>query len=263
MSLLFFEPSTRTKLSFETAMKKLGGETIGFESIESSSIAKGESLKDTIKVVEKYSDIIVIRHFAEGAARFASEISEKPVINAGDGGNQHPTQTLLDLYTMKKIKGNISNLNVTLLGDLKHARTMRSLVYGLAIFGANITLVSPPGLEMDKEIVEEVKEKFDAKINVTNNIKDGIQDADVIYICRLQKERFSDPFEADKMTRAYKVTAELLKYAKEDVILLHPLPKTDEIDFTIDDLKIAKYYQQVAYGIPVRMACICYVMEYE
>ncbi|MEM5771276.1 MAG: aspartate carbamoyltransferase [Candidatus Aenigmatarchaeota archaeon] len=263
LSLLFFEPSTRTKLSFETAMKKLGGETIGFESIESSSIAKGESLKDMIKVVEKYCDIIVIRHFAEGAARFAAEVSEKPLINAGDGGNQHPTQTLLDLYTMKKLKGDISNLNVTLFGDLKHGRVMRSLVYGLAMFNAKITLVSPPGLEMDKGIIEEVKEKFDVEIYSSNDVKEGIKNADVIYICRLQKERFSDAFEAEKMAKTYKVTPELLEYAKSDVILLHPLPKTNEIDLMIDFLPIAKYYQQVAYGVPIRMACICYVMENE
>lgn len=263
LALLFFEPSTRTKLSFETAMKRLGGETIGFESVEASSVAKGESLRDTIKVVEKYCDIIVIRHFAEGAARFAADISEKPVINAGDGGNQHPTQTLLDLYTMKKLKGKISNLNVTLLGDLKHARTMRSLVYGLAMFNAKITLTSPKGLEMDKEIIEEIKEKFDAEIYLTNNVIEGIKNADVIYICRLQKERFSDPFEAEKMAKAYKVTIDLLEHAKNDVILLHPLPKTDEIDLIVDYLPIAKYYQQVAYGIPIRMACICYALGNE
>lgn len=263
MSLLFFEPSTRTKLSFETAMKKLGGETIGFESIESSSVAKGESLRDTIKVIEKYCDLIVIRHFLDGAARFAAEISEKPVINAGDGSNQHPTQTLLDLYTMKKLKGDIFNLNVTLLGDLKHARTMRSLVYGLAMFKAKITLTSPPGLEIDKEVIDEVEEKFDTKIYSTNDLKEGIEESDVIYICRIQKERFSDPFEAEKMAKAYKVTPEILEHTKSDVILLHPLPKTDEVDLMVDFLPVAKYYQQVAYGIPIRMACICYVMKNE
>lgn len=263
LALLFFEPSTRTKLSFETAMKKLGGTTIGFESIESSSVAKGESLKDTIKVVEKYCDIIVIRHFAEGAARFAAEVSEKPVINAGDGANQHPTQTLLDLYTIKKLKGSISNINVTLVGDLKHARVMRSLVYGLAMFNAKITLVSPPGLEIDKEVIENVKERFDAKIYACNDVKEGIMDADVIYVCRLQKERFFDPLEAEKMAKTYKITKELLDHAKSNVILLHPLPKTDEIELTIDLLPVAKYYEQVAYGIPIRMACICYVMNNE
>ena len=263
MALLFFEPSTRTKLSFEAAMKRLGGETIGFESVESTSVAKGESLKDTIKVVEKYSDIMVIRHYHEGAARFASELSEKPVINAGDGGNQHPTQTLLDLYTIEKLKGDISKLNITLLGDLKHARTMRSLLYGLAMFNAKVTLVSPVGLEMDRSVVNEVIEKFDTEIIETHEVKKGIENADVIYVCRLQKERFSDPFEADRMTKAYKLSPQLLEHAKDDVIILHPLPKTDEIDLAIDEMPIAKYYQQVAYGIPIRMACICYAMGYE
>lgn len=253
---LFFEPSTRTRLSFATAMQKLGGSVIGFESVEGTSIVKGESLVDTIKTVEKYCNIIVIRHPKEGAARLAAEISEKPVINAGDGANQHPTQTLLDLYTIKKLKGKIEGLNVALVGDLRHGRVMKSLAYALAMFKASLTLVSPPSLEFPEEFLREIVKKFDADIIQTDNIISGIKNADIIYVCRIQKERFEDVYEAEKIQRSFKITQQILEKTKEDAIILHALPKTVEIEASIDRTKKAKYFEQVYYGIPVRMAVL-------
>ena len=204
MATLFFEPSTRTRLSFASAMQRLGGSTINMEEIKTTSVAKGENLADTIRMVEKYSDLIVIRHPKEGSARLAAEISEKPVINGGDGTNQHPTQTLIDLYSIKKFKGKLENFNVTLLGDLKHARVIKSLAYGLAIFKANITFVAPVGLEIQNDIVDELKEKFGIKVILSNDIFDGVRNADVMYVTRIQKERFVDPYEAKKCRKPTK-----------------------------------------------------------
>jgi len=259
LATLFFEPSTRTKLSFASAMQRLGGGIIGFESVESLSVAKGENLTDTIKIIEKYSDIIVIRHPREGAARYAAEISFKPVINAGDGTNQHPSQTLLDLYTIKKLKNNIEGLNVTLMGDLKHARVMKPLAHVLAIFKANLTFVSPLGLEFGKDFVSELKEKFNSKIIQTNDIFSGVRKADVLYVCRIQKERFADQYEAEKLQKIFRITPELIEQADEDMIILHALPKVMEVDPKIDETKHAKYFEQAAYGIPVRMAILSMV----
>ncbi len=253
---LFFEPSTRTRLSFASAMQKLGGSVIGFEDVTTTSIAKGESLIDTVKTVEKYCDLIVIRHPREGSARLAAEISEKPVINAGDGANQHPTQTILDLYTIKKLKGRIKGLNVALVGDLKYGRVMKSLAYGLAMFEASLTLVSPVGLELPEETIKEIVEKFDAEIIQTDNVISGLKNADVIYVCRIQKERFEDAYEAEKVQKSFRITLQMLEKTKEDAIILHALPKTVEIEPSIDKTKKAKYFDQVYYGIPVRMAII-------
>lgn len=258
---LFFEPSTRTKFSFNAAMQKLGGQVINLEDVDSSSIAKGESLIDTIKMMEKYSDLIVIRHPNEGSARLAAEISSKPVINGGDGANQHPTQTLLDLYSIRRLKGKIEGLSVALIGDLKHGRVMKSLAYALAMFNAKLILVAPIGLEMSKEIVEELIEKFNADILQTNNLVSGIKEADVVYVCRVQKERFEDAYEAEKMQKAFRITPDLLKYAKDGLIILHSLPKTTEIDPKVDKMKYAKYYQQTFYAVPVRMALISLLVK--
>jgi aspartate carbamoyltransferase catalytic subunit len=252
-------PISRTKLSFSSAMQKLGGSTIGFESTESLSIAKGENFKDTIRTIEKYSDIIVVRHPKEGAARYAAEISSKPVINAGDGTNQHPSQTLLDLYAIKRLKGNIENLNVTLLGDLKHARVMKPLAYALSMFKANLTFVSPLGLEFNKEFIDELKGMFSSKIIQTNDIYSGVRKADVLYICRIQKERFADQYEAEKLQKAFKITPEIIEQANENMIILHALPKVIELDPRIDETKQAKYFEQAAYGIPVRMTILSMV----
>jgi aspartate carbamoyltransferase catalytic subunit len=260
LATLFFESSTRTRLSFTSAMQRLGGSVMGFEAVESLSVAKGENLTDTIKTVEKYSDIIVIRHPKEGTARYVAEISSKPVINAGDGSNQHPSQTLLDLYSINKLKGRIEGLNITLLGDLKHARVMKPLAYALAMFGSKLTFAAPEELEFSKELVDELKEKFNADITQTNDIRLGVGDADVVYACRIQKERFADQYEAEKMQKSFKITPEILENAKEDMIILHALPKVGEVDPSIDETKYAKYFEQVAYGIPVRMAILSMVI---
>jgi aspartate carbamoyltransferase catalytic subunit len=256
LGTLFFEPSTRTRLSFTAAMERLGGEVLGFEGVEITSMTKGESLTDTIKTVERYCDIIAMRHPLEGAARLAAEVSVKPIINGGDGGNQHPTQTLLDLYTIKKLKSEIKGLNVTLLGDLKYARTMRSLASALAMFDANMTFVSPKGLEMSKDIIEEIEKAYNKKPIQTNDIEMGLRDADIIYICRIQKERFEDKLEAERIQKAFRITPETLKICKDEVAILHPLPKVMEIDPRVDDMKAAKYFDQTFYGVPVRMAIL-------
>jgi len=259
LGTLFFEPSTRTRLSFTSAMQRLGGSVVGFSGTTITSITKGENLTDTIRTVERYCDMIVIRHPMEGSARLTAEISNKPVINAGDGGNQHPTQTLLDLYTIKKVKGKIKGLDIVLLGDLKYARTMRSLAFALAMFDANLTFVSPKGLEMSKDVLIEIENNFGKKPFQTNDIDTGIKKADVIYICRIQKERFEDKFEAERMQRAFRITPEILKKCKDEVAILHPLPKVTEIDPRVDDMKCAKYFDQTFYGVPVRMALLALI----
>ncbi|MEM3399456.1 MAG: aspartate carbamoyltransferase [Candidatus Micrarchaeia archaeon] len=255
VATLFFEPSTRTRLSFETAAQRLGARVINFASVEASSMAKGETFSDTIRIVDGYADLLVIRHPLEGSARLAAYIADSPVINAGDGGNQHPTQTLLDLYTIRRLKGRIEGLNVFLLGDLKHARTMRSLLYGLGMFGANATLVAPKGLNMDRAVIEEVREKFG--IEVVEKDKADLSDCDVLYVCRIQKERFFDKYEAEKLQKEFRVSGEMLASAKDDMIILHPLPKIDEIEPSVDSSKFAKYFEQAKYGVPTRMALIC------
>ncbi|HDH28394.1 MAG TPA: aspartate carbamoyltransferase [Euryarchaeota archaeon] len=255
LGLLFFEPSTRTRLSFEVAMKRLGGDVVGFSDSHLTSITKGESLSDTIKTVETYTDIIVVRHSREGAARLAAEASSKPVINAGDGPNQHPTQTLLDLYTIRKELGRL-DVKVTLMGDLKYGRTVHSLAYALALFDAEIDLVSPPGLEMPEEVITDLK-AMGARINVSNKL--DISRAQVLYVTRIQKERFPDSEEYAKVRGAYKLTMESLHEAREDLIILHPLPRVQEIASEIDGTKHAKYFDQVANGVPVRMAVLALV----
>jgi len=259
LGTLFFEPSTRTRLSFTSAIERLGGDVLGFTGVGITSIAKGESLTDTIRTVERYCDIIVMRHPMEGAARLAAEVSVKPIINGGDGANQHPTQTMLDLYTIKKLKGKIGGLNVALLGDLKYGRVMRSLTYALSMFDSKLTLISPPGLEMSRDILQEIKKKFNKTPFETNDIDAGLRRADVIYICRIQKERFEDKYEAEKMQKAFRITPEVLEGCKEDIAILHPLPKVTEIDPRVDDMKAAKYFDQTFYGVPVRMALMALV----
>ena len=258
LATLFFEPSTRTKLSFQSAAMRTGITYLDLIA-ELSSLKKGESFADTIKTVEGYADVLVVRHAKEGSARLAADMLEKPVVNGGDGGNQHPTQTLIDLFSIRKMKGKIGGLNVTLLGDLKHARTMRSLVYGLSMFGANVTLSAPRGLEMDPEYVKEVESKFGVKVKVTNEPE--FKDADVLYVCRIQAERFADPYEAQSIMKKFRVKKEDLKGTKEDLVILHPLPKVNEIDPEIDNMPQAKYFEQAHYGVPLRMAVIDYVLK--
>lgn len=255
---LFFEPSTRTHMSFQTAASRLGMKVIVFNP-ETSSAAKGESLTDTIKIIDKYADVLIMRHPQEGSARLAADVAAHPVVNGGDGGNQHPTQTLIDLYTIRKAKGKIAGLNVHLVGDLKHARAMRSLLYGLAQFGAHVTLCAPKGLEMDEDIIKEAREKFSAEVSITSKI--SIASADVVYVCRVQKERFADPYEAKKVQGEFRITPELLEGAKKDMILLHPLPKIDEIPHEVDQSPHAHYFEQAKNGVPVRMAVLYHCME--
>lgn len=255
LGLLFFEPSTRTRISFEVAMNKLGGQVVGFSDSQLTSISKGESLSDTIKTVEAYTDVIVIRHSKEGAARLAAEASKNPVINAGDGPNQHPTQTLLDLFTIKKELGRL-DVNVTLIGDLKYGRTVHSLAYALAMFDASINLVSPKGLEMPEEVTTDLKDAG-AKITASNTL--DISGTQVLYITRIQKERFPDPGEYEKVRGAYRVTMDSLVGARDDLIILHPLPRVNEISPEVDMTKHAKYFSQVANGVPVRMAVLALV----
>lgn len=255
---MFFEPSTRTRLSFQTAVKRLGGQVINMSAVAATSIAKGEAIADTLRMVDGYADLIIIRHNTEGMARYAAEVCEHPVINAGDGGNQHPTQTLLDLYAIRKMKGKIEGLNVVLVGDLKYARTMRSLLYGLAMFDARVTLIAPEGLEMNPKIVQEVERRFGAKIKHRKAL--DLSDADVAYICRIQKERFADPYEAEKVQKKFRITMDALKDVKADLVILHPLPKIDEMDPDIDRTKYARYFEQAQLGVPVRMAIISEIL---
>ena len=258
IATLFFEPSTRTRLSFQAAALRLGMNYIDF-SPENSSQKKGETFIDTVKVISGYADALIIRHPKEGAARLAADAVEKPVINGGDGSNQHPTQTLIDLFTIKKTRGKIAGLNVSLLGDLKHARTMQSLVYALAMFGAKITLISPKGLELDTSLVREAEEKFKAKIKTKSEMEFG--DADVLYVCRIQEERFADPYEAKRIKEQFMLKSDHLKNTKKDLVILSPLPKINEISPDIDTSKKAKYFEQAHYGVPVRMAIIDYVLS--
>ncbi len=256
LATLFFEPSTRTRLSFESAMHRLGGSVIGFSNPSATSISKGETLADTVRVMDSYSDVIVIRHPYEGSARLAAEFAKNPVINAGDGAGQHPTQTLLDLFTIHQEFGEIEGLNVALIGDLKYGRTVHSLAYALSHLGANIYLVSPELLRMPSHIIRELREKP----METDKIEEVIGDVDVLYVTRIQKERFPDPTEYKKVAGSYRITPELLKKAKDRAIVMHPLPRVDEIEPDVDYTEHARYFQQAFNGVPVRMALLALVL---
>lgn len=258
LATLFFEPSTRTRISFEAAMQRLGGKTIGFSGAGATSVAKGESLTDTVRTVERYSDAIAIRHPRDGAARLSAEVSSKPVINAGDGANQHPTQTLLDLYTIKREKGRL-DVEVALVGDLKYGRTVHSLAYALAMFGAHLTLTSPKGLEMPREVVSDLQ-RFGPKVAKEDDLAEVASKVEVLYVTRIQKERFPDPEEYERVRGTYKITLETLRNARENLIILHPLPRVDEIAPEVDGTRYAKYFDQVYYGLPVRMAILGLLM---
>lgn len=259
LATLFYEPSTRTRLSFETAMKRLGGEVIDMGTIESSSVAKGETLADTIRVIGNYADAIVLRHPREGAARMAAEYSRVPVLNAGDGAGHHPTQTLLDLYTIRR-ESSLSKLRIALVGDLKYGRTVHSLAYALSLYQADMTLVSPKQLQMPDVIKKDLK-KQGASIGETTKIEDVLGDIDVLYVTRIQKERFPDPAEYQKVAGIYRVTEELLEKAPDNLIVMHPMPRVDEIDPAVDKTRFARYFEQSFYGVPVRMALLAMAME--
>ena len=254
LATLFYEPSTRTRLSFESAMQRLGGSTLGFSDVKSSSVSKGETLADTVRMAESYSDIIVIRHPLEGSARLASRFTAKPVINAGDGSGQHPTQTLLDLYTMKKEFGKIDGLKIALIGDLKYGRTVLSLLLALSRFKVQVTLVSPPSLRIPQHIISKVKDII--KIEETDVISHVLPEADVFYATRIQKERFTDQNEYQSLIGSYSIDSELVSQMKETAIIMHPLPRVDEINPSVDALPQARYFKQAYYGVPLRMALI-------
>ncbi|MEE9152013.1 MAG: aspartate carbamoyltransferase [Thermoplasmata archaeon] len=255
LASLFYEPSTRTRLSFESAMLRLGGSVIGFAEPRGSSFSKGETIADTIRMAASYADVIVLRHPNEGAAKLASQFSSKPVINAGDGAGQHPTQTLLDLYTIKSEKGKIDNLNVVMVGDLKYGRTVHSLSYALALFGANLTFVAPSLIQMPDEIINNLKE-MGKEPALSESLPENIQDADVLYVTRIQKERFPDEEEYLKVAGLYRINNALLRNAKKNLIVMHPLPRVDEIDPEVDTTPHAVYFKQAFNGVLVRMALL-------
>jgi aspartate carbamoyltransferase catalytic subunit len=250
---MFFEASTRTNFSFQSAAARLGATPLAFYP-DQSSAQKGESFSDTIRMMDGYADAIVIRHPIEGSALEAANYASCPVINAGDGGNQHPTQTLIDLYTIQKIKGRLDSLNVVLMGDLKYARAMRSLLFGLGMFGCGATLVSPNSLRMDSDVVRRVKEEFGVEISESQ--KPDLSKCDVLYVCRIQKERFSDQREAALMQHEFKLDSRLLRSASKGMAVLHPLPKIDEMPPEFDSDPRARYFEQAKNGVPVRMAVL-------
>ncbi len=256
---LFFEPSTRTRMSFETAMARLGGRTLEMSHPSMMSIAKGETLADTIRMVESYSDAIVLRHPHEGAARLAAKFSRSPVINAGDGAGQHPTQTLLDLFTIRRDKKHIEGIKVALIGDLKYGRTAHSLAEALTMFGAEVTFVAPASLQMPRETVKQV-EKLGGKPKLTSKLEDVIKESDVLYVTRIQRERFPDPNEYLKVAGSYRIDNTLLREAKQNLTVMHPLPRVDEIAPEVDYTQHAKYFEQAFNGVPVRMALLSLVL---
>lgn len=256
LATAFFEPSTRTRLSFETAMHRLGGSVMGFSEVEGTSLAKGENLADTIRMLDSYADIIVIRHHVEGAAKLAAEIAKAPVINAGDGSKHHPTQAMIDLYTIWRELGKIDGLHIALTGDLRYGRAAASLIYGLTKFRPRkLSLISPASLKPRKEI-QDFLQSSGLKFSEGENLEEIIGDLDVLYVTRIQKERFPDPAEYEKVKGSYRIDLELLDRAKKTMIILHPLPKVDEIDLRVDESGCARYFQQAAYGVPVRMALL-------
>jgi aspartate carbamoyltransferase catalytic subunit len=258
LATLFFEPSTRTRLSFEAAMHKLGGSTIGIAEIESASVKKGENLADTIRTVENYADVIALRHPLDGAAKLAAEFSRIPIINGGSGSEEHPTQALLDLYTMQKEKRKIDGLKIALVGDLRYGRTVHSLAYALSMFDVELCLVSPESLKMRREVLRSIKDKI--PVTESSNLEKTIPLVDVLYVTRIQKERFVDPAEYAKVKGVYRIDLETLKNAKKDLIILHPLPRVDEIAPQVDGTSQARYFQQVWNGIVVRMALLALVL---
>ncbi len=260
VAVLFFEPSTRTRLSFETAIQRLGGKVIGFTDAGSSSVKKGESLKDTIKTVAQYADLIVMRHPVEGSARYASEISPVPVINAGDGANQHPTQCLLDLFSIQKTQGTLENLHIAFIGDLKYGRTVHSNVIAMTNFNCTYHLVSPFELKLPSAVKMHIKEK-NLRYYQYTDIMEAIPLADIIYMTRIQQERFSDPLEYEKVKNIYNLNREMLSNVKHNMRVLHPLPRVNEIHINVDDMPQAYYFEQALNGVYMRQALMSYILD--
>ncbi len=255
---LFFEPSTRTRLSFESAINRLGARVIGFSDMNNTSVTKGETLHDTIRVISNYCDMIVMRHPVEGAARYASEVSRVPVVNAGDGANQHPSQTLLDLYSILKTQGRLDNINIMMVGDLKYGRTVHSLLEALSHFKAEFTFVSPPELQMPTEYKMQLYERGISYYE-TSDMMERMEMADIIYMTRVQRERFSDIMEYERVKNAYILHNDMLASTKPNMKILHPLPRVNEIATDVDDNPKAYWFQQTENGVYTRMAIMAYL----
>ena len=260
MASLFFEPSTRTRMSFETAIKRLGGRELSMSGTAGTSVEKGESLADTVRIFARYADIIVIRHPREGAARYVSELVEVPVVNAGDGANQHPTQSLLDLYSIRKTQGTLENLDIALVGDLIYGRTVHSLVYALESFTPRFWFVSPPELRMPRSIVEELTEDMQLEVNEVESLEEVVPQVDILYVTRIQRERFPDPAVYEKVKNAYVLHPGMLTHARPNLRILHPLPRVNEIAPEVDHTEYAYYFQQAENGVFVREAILSILM---
>lgn len=257
LGYLFFEPSTRTRLSFEAAMASIGGASLGISDVRSSSVQKGESLSDTVRTMSMYSDVLVLRHPLDGSSRFAAEVSEKPVINAGSGTESHPTQTLQDLYTIKKEKGRIDGLRVGIVGDLKYGRTVYSLLHGLSFYDVRVRLISPEPLRIRPDSTYEVRRRLDLE---EGSLEEHIDELDVVYVTRIQKERFPDEEEYVKVRGSYAVGLDMLGRMKEGAIIMHPMPRVDEIPPEVDSSPAAKYFEQAAYGMHTRAALLAMLL---
>ncbi len=256
---LFFEPSTRTRLSFESAINYLGGRVIGFSGVSNTSVAKGETLHDTITTISNYCDMIVMRHHIEGAARYASEISKVPVVNAGDGANQHPSQTLLDLYSIKKTQGKLDGIKIMMVGDLKYGRTVHSLLQAMSHFNTQFIFVAPEELAMPDEYKLYLKQRG-LSYKETARIEDDIDNVDIVYMTRVQRERFSDPMEYERVKNIYILKNSMLADTKDNMRILHPLPRVNEIDRDVDTNPKAYYFKQTENGVYTRMAIISYLL---
>jgi len=259
LGYLFFEPSTRTRLSFESAIALLGGTSVGIADAASSSIHKGETLGDTVKVISSYCDVLVLRHSLDGSSRFAAEISNKPVINAGSGTEEHPTQTIQDLYTIKKEKKKIDGLKIGITGDLKYGRTVYSLLYGLRNYDVDLHLISPESLRIRSDSTYDIKKEL--SYTESSSIDEYIDDLDVLYVTRIQKERFPDEEEYAKVKGSYVIGSDMVKKMKDDAIILHPLPRIDEISADVDNTKQAKYFEQAEYGKYTRAALLGLILN--
>ena len=259
LGYLFFEPSTRTRLSFQSAMALLGGTSFGIADATSSSVQKGESLADTVRIMSGYTDAIVLRHSLDGSSKFAAEVSSKPIINAGSGTEEHPTQAIQDLYTIKKELGKIDGKNIGIVGDLKYGRTVYSLLYGLSNYDVNVHLISPESLKIRSDSTYNLKENL--SYTESENLDEYIEDLDVLYVTRIQKERFPDEEEYVKVKGSYVIGQDVVNKMKDDAILLHPLPRIDEISPDVDSSKQAKYFQQAEYGKFTRAAILSLLLQ--
>jgi len=259
LGYLFFEPSTRTRLSFEAGMALLGGTSIGIADVLSSSIHKGETLGDTVKIISGYCDVLALRHSLDGSSRFAAEVSNKPVINAGSGTEEHPTQTIQDLFTIRKEKKKIDGLKIGIVGDLKYGRTVYSLLYGLSNYDVDVHLISPESLRIRSDSTYVIKKELSYTESTT--LDDYIDDLDVLYVTRIQKERFPDEEEYDNVKDSYVIGLDMIKKMKDNAIILHPLPRVDEISTDVDKTKQAKYFEQAEYGKYTRAALLGLILN--